>query len=977
MTTACTLGLDLGTSSAKAVVTDTGGRVLSQASAGYAVTSAMAGYAESEPADWWSAVTGCAREAVGAAGGAPPVAIGLSGQMHGLVLASADGGALRPALLWADSRATGALRAYRRLGPGALARLANPLAPGMTGPLLKWVAENEPGTYRDARWALQPKDWLRARLTGEVHAEPSDASASLLYDVPGDRWDLEVVSALGLEAGLLAPLLPSAGAPAGHLTAGAAAELGLPAGLPVAAGAADTAAAALGSGIGPGDIQLTVGTGAQVIRPLTAPVSRADAGINLYRSATPDGWYHMGATVSAGLSLNWVREVMHASWAELYASAERPGQAHDPIFVPHLSGERTPYSDPALRGSWTALSLADDRTSLLRGALEGTAFAIRDALDALLGQASPGAAAAGRRGHPGRGLAAAARRRARAAAVRRGRARGLRPGRRPAGRPRRRPAELRRHPGTAGAARPAGGRTGPGHGRPPRGTARQVPARRLGPARGPGWRGRDSMTVLTGNTLAELNVPVPGYDRRQVTTGIVHIGVGGFHRSHQAMYIDTLMNGGAAMDWGICGIGLQPSNVRMRDVLAAQDGLYTLVLRHSDGTWDARVIGSIVEYLFAPDDPEAAIEKMAAPGTRIVSLTVTEGGYNLDAVTGEFNASDPSVVADLRPGAAPHTVFGLVTEALARRRDRGIPAFSILSCDNIQGNGQVSQRAFTAFARLRDPGLASWITSHVRFPNCMVDRITPQTTEADRAELSRRFGLDDQWPVLCEPFTQWVLEDSFSAGRPPLEDVGVQIVSDVEPYELMKLRLLNASHQALCYPGYLTGYRLVHDVTTDPLFAGFLLDYMTAEAIPTLRPVPGIDLHQYARQLIERFSNPEVRDTVARLCANTSDLIPKFLLPVIRAPARGRRPVHPLGGRRGQLGPLRRGHRRERRDVRAGRRPRAATARRGATAAPPPHRLPRGQPRGLRRAGRRPPVHRGVPRDPDLPARPGRPEDLR
>ena len=390
------------------------------------------------------------------------------------------------------------------------------------------------------------------------------------------------------------------------------------------------------------------------------------------------------------------------------------------------------------------------------------------------------------------------------------------------------------------------------------------------------------MTTVTGKTLAELNVPVPGYDRRQVTTGIVHIGVGGFHRSHQAMYIDTLMNRGAAMDWGICGIGVQPSNTAMRDALAAQDGLYTLVLRHSDGTWEPRVIGSIVEYLFAPDDPEAAIEKMAAPGTRIVSLTVTEGGYNLDAVTGEFNVSDPAVLADLRPGAAPRTVFGLVTEALARRRDRGIPAFSILSCDNVQGNGHVSQRAFTAFARLRDPGLADWITRHVRFPNCMVDRITPQTTEEDRAELSRRFGIDDQWPVLSEPFTQWVLEDNFADGRPPLEDAGVQIVSDVEPYELMKLRLLNASHQALCYPGYLAGYRLVHEVTTDPLFARFLLDYMTAEAIPTLKPVPGIDIHQYARQLIERFSNPEVRDTVARLCANTSDLIPKFLLPVIR-----------------------------------------------------------------------------------------------
>ena len=392
------------------------------------------------------------------------------------------------------------------------------------------------------------------------------------------------------------------------------------------------------------------------------------------------------------------------------------------------------------------------------------------------------------------------------------------------------------------------------------------------------------MTVLTAENLSQLNagVSLPRYDRRRVTAGIVHIGVGGFHRSHQAMYIDTLMNNGAAMDWGICGVGLQPSNTTMRDVMAAQDGLYTLVLRHSDGTWEARVIGAIVGYLFAPDDPEAAIEKMAAPGTRIVSLTITEGGYNLDAVTGDFNSLDESVVADLRPGAIPRTVFGLVTEALARRRERGVPAFSILSCDNIQGNGHVSQRAFTAFARLRDPDLAGWMTRHVRFPNCMVNRITPQTTEPDRAELSRRFGIDDQWPVLCEPFTQWVLEDNFADGRPPLEDAGVQIVPDVEPYELMKLRLLNASHQALCYPGYLVGYRLVHEVTADPLFARFLLDYMAQEAIPTLRPVPGVDLEHYAGQLIERFSNPEVRDTVARLCANASDLIPKFLLPVIR-----------------------------------------------------------------------------------------------
>jgi len=392
------------------------------------------------------------------------------------------------------------------------------------------------------------------------------------------------------------------------------------------------------------------------------------------------------------------------------------------------------------------------------------------------------------------------------------------------------------------------------------------------------------MTSLSAETLGQLDaaVAVPRYDRRQVTTGIAHLSVGNFHRSHQAMYVDTLMNAGKAMDWGICGIGLQPSNAAMRDVLAAQDGLYTLVIRHGDGTWEPRVIGSVVEYLFAPDDPEAVIEKLASPGIRIVTLTVTEGGYNLDSVTGEFRAADPLVQADLSSGAAPQTVFGLVTEALARRRDRGIPAFTILSCDNIQGNGHVSQRVFTAFASLRDPELADWMASHVRFPNCMVDRITPVTTDADRESLSRRFGIEDRWPVLCEPFTQWVLEDSFADGRPVLEDAGAQIVPDVEPYELMKLRLLNAGHQALCYPGYLVGYRLVHEVTSDPLFAGFLLDYMLREAIPTLRPVPGIDLAAYAHQLIERFSNPEVGDTVARLCANASDLIPKFLLPVVR-----------------------------------------------------------------------------------------------
>lgn len=385
---ACTLGLDLGTSSAKAVVLSVSGTVLAQASAGYPVTSARPGYAETDPELWWAAVTGCAQEAVGRSG-VQPAAVGLSGQMHGLVMTSASGGALRPALLWADSRATGSLRAYRELGPAALDRLANPLFPGMAGPMLAWVARHEPAVYAAARWALSPKDWLRARLTGEFGAEPSDASATLLYDVAGGRWDRGVIEALGLDAGRLAPLLPSA-AVAGGLTAGAADELGLPAGLPVAAGAGDTAAAALGSGISAGsDVQLTIGTGAQVIRPLAAPVNRAEAGVHLFRLATPDGWYQMGATLSAGLSLNWVREVLNASWDELYASASGWPAADDPVFVPHLTGERTPYCDPSLRGSWSSLALASDRAALLRSALEGTAFAIRDALDALLGPSEP------------------------------------------------------------------------------------------------------------------------------------------------------------------------------------------------------------------------------------------------------------------------------------------------------------------------------------------------------------------------------------------------------------------------------------------------------------------------------------------------------------------------------------------------------------------------------------------------------------
>jgi mannitol 2-dehydrogenase len=366
---------------------------------------------------------------------------------------------------------------------------------------------------------------------------------------------------------------------------------------------------------------------------------------------------------------------------------------------------------------------------------------------------------------------------------------------------------------------------------------------------------------LNNATLGELSIATPGYERDGVQVGIAHIGVGGFHRAHQAMYVDRLLQRGLAQEWGICGIGVMPADRRMRDVLSAQDGLYTLILEHPDGNREARVIGSIVDYRYAPDDPEATIELLAAPTTRIISMTITEGGYQVrDA----------------------GSVFGLIVEALARRHDRGITSPTIVSCDNIENNGEVARRAVIAHAELLRPDLVDWIADTTRFPCSMVDRITPVTTPDIIAAAERDFGVADQWPVAAEAFAAWVLEDDFADGRPPLEEAGVLLVDDVGPYESMKLRLLNAGHQCLCYFAWLCGYRMVHDAARDPLFAEFLLDYFDSEGIPTLRPVPGIDLHAYTRGLVERFANPGVRDTVARLCAYSSDRIPTWLLPVIR-----------------------------------------------------------------------------------------------
>lgn len=391
------------------------------------------------------------------------------------------------------------------------------------------------------------------------------------------------------------------------------------------------------------------------------------------------------------------------------------------------------------------------------------------------------------------------------------------------------------------------------------------------------------MTHLEPSKLSAIpaGVSTPRYDRESVTAGIAHFGVGGFHRSHEALVIDKLLHDKANSSWGIIGIGVREADKPMQEALEAQGYLYSLTEKDMSST-ETRVIGSIIGYQYAPDNPQAVIELLSDTQIKIVSLTITEGGYNFNQVTGEFDWSNPEVLADLENPEMPKTVFGFIVHSLARRKSASKKPFTVMSCDNIQGNGDLAKKMIVSFAERVDSELAGWIRQNVAFPNSMVDRITPVTTDKDREYAAKVLGVNDRWPVAAEPFFQWVLEDSFVDGRPPFEDAGVQIVSDVEPYELMKLRLLNASHQALAYFGYLMGYRYVHDAVGDPLIQTLLRRYMNEEARPTLAEVPGVDLDAYCDKLIERFLNEKVADTVPRLCAESSDRIPKWLVQVIR-----------------------------------------------------------------------------------------------
>ncbi len=389
-------------------------------------------------------------------------------------------------------------------------------------------------------------------------------------------------------------------------------------------------------------------------------------------------------------------------------------------------------------------------------------------------------------------------------------------------------------------------------------------------------------TKLNSASLASLRpeIQIPAYDRRHLLPYTVHIGVGSFHRAHQALYLDDLLAMPDTERWGECGLGVLPSDLRMRDALRPQDHLYTLIER-SASTETARVIGSLVDYIHAPGSLEAAMEKMSAPDTRIVSLTITEGGYFIDEGTGEFLADHPSIQHDLKNPGEPTSSIGLLAEALDRRRNRGLPPFTVMSCDNLQGNGHVISKVLRGYASLSKPALEQWIASNVAFPNSMVDRITPATTPTDIAFVQSRFGIDDAWPVVTEPFRQWVIEDTFSNGRPQWERVGAQFTTDVALYEIMKMRLLNGSHLAMAYLGALTGFTYVQDILADPLFVRFIQRFME-EVTPVVPTIPGASVTEYKHSLIDRFSNPTINDQVTRICSEGSAKIPKWLLPSIQ-----------------------------------------------------------------------------------------------
>lgn len=388
-------------------------------------------------------------------------------------------------------------------------------------------------------------------------------------------------------------------------------------------------------------------------------------------------------------------------------------------------------------------------------------------------------------------------------------------------------------------------------------------------------------TKLSTKTLGSLpkGVAAPKYDRSKLTAGILHFGLGNFHRAHQAVYLDDLFNAGRDHDWALVGAGVfdfeKPGWQRLKD----QDWL-TTVVEQDAGHREARVTGSMINYI-EPGDVKRLVMKLANPAIRIVSTTITEGGYFIDPATQKFNAGHPDIISDADKPNSPKTVFGIILAGLRTRREAGIAPFTIMCCDNIPHNGHVTKDAVVGLARLCDPAFADWVDKNVAFPNSMVDRITPATTDRERKLLLDSYGLEDNWPVFCEPFRQWVMEDNFPAGRPALETVGVQFVDDVAPFELMKIRILNGGHATIAYPAGLMDIHFVHEAMENELVRGFLNKLEKTEIIPTIPPVPNTDLGDYYKLIDKRFSNPTIGDTIRRLCLDGSNRQPKFIIPTI------------------------------------------------------------------------------------------------
>lgn len=378
------------------------------------------------------------------------------------------------------------------------------------------------------------------------------------------------------------------------------------------------------------------------------------------------------------------------------------------------------------------------------------------------------------------------------------------------------------------------------------------------------------------------NISKAGYDRKTVKPGILHIGVGNFHRAHEEAYTDSLIDlDPSQKNWGISGAMLLPGDKGLYEALKSEDGVYTLTICGRDGKDSCREINSLVELNWAGENPESILNRMADPDIKIISMTITEGGYNIDRKSGEFDLKNPQVAADLENAENPATAFGYVAEGLRRRKDAGAGPVTILTCDNLQHNGDTARKAFMTFFEAQDPELARWAKKNVTFPNSMVDRITPATRPEDRERLNKKNGTNDPAPVFCEDFIQWVIEDKFANGRPAWEKVGVEMTDDVKAYENMKLSLLNAAHSLLSYPAFLAGYRKVDEAMRDENIRKFTRQYMDLDATPYV-PAPGkTNLEEYKTTLIERFSNPSVSDQVARLCMDGLSKFPVYVIPVL------------------------------------------------------------------------------------------------